>query len=910
MLDRHSERRAIDDMLDLVRQGFSSGLVLRGGYGVGKTALLDYAITSAGGFHVRVVVGVESEVELEFAALHQLLMPFLPNIDGLPAPQRDAVKIALGLETGKPPDPFLVGLGCLTLASRAAQDRPVLWAVDDAHWIDAESAVVLGFVARRLYADRVAVILTVGDTDQQASFEQLRSVDVGGLPDDAAARLLRSVVGAPLTPQVVSRVLADTGRNPLALVEAGSQYGAQGLSERAYWPEPVRVGSRLQERYLQRVGRLPAETQDFLLLLAADGSGERGLVRQAAADANIDVDGAEEAAEAANLIEVSSDAVRFRHPLIRAAVYSGATDAHRRRAHRLLGEARAQSDDSDRQIWHRAAAAAQPDERISAELQAAAERAASRGALLTGAGLLRRSIALTSDPDLRARREVSLAEAELLIGHPDIAEQVAGAALPRLSDEGMRGMAKVLRGESMFAQGRSGEAAEVLVEASSALGSDPAAVTDAMLLALDAASWAGSAETERIAKLVAPPLLPVGSTPRASDLLLAGYRGRFTVGYEAAAQPLRDALGKLRAADLEPDVGMRWFGLGAIAAGSLWDDEALIDITERWVRTARRLGAVTYLPLALAFRAFTDWLTGHLDEAADRFVEMRELMATSQGPDMFGSEIRSMGLLHAYRGEIAAARASGHELIRQSTARGQGGIADIGRSVLVVANLAAGEPQAAVEAGSLVIDHDPAFTAEHTMPELVEAAVRSGDQTTAARAFAILDRRARTAGTAWALGLRARAQALMSDGERAEDAYAESISQLERSRATVDLARGHLLYGQWLRRGKRRREARQQLRIAESMYSAMNAEGFATKARDELRATGESARKRTPQTDLELTPQESRVANLAAEGSTNSEIAAQLFISPSTVEYHLAKVYRKLGVRSRTQLALKLPGLD
>ena len=491
MLDRQSERRAIDDTLDLVREGFSGVLVLRGAPGVGKTTLLDYAITSAAGFHVCAIVGVESELELDFAALHQLLTPWLPKIDDLPPPQRDAIQIAFGLKTGKPPSPFLVGLGCLTLASRAAQDRPVLCAVDDAHWIDAESALVLGFVARRLYADRVGVILTVGDTGEQASFEQLPSVDVGGLPDDAAARLLRSVVGAPLTPQVVSRVLADTGRNPLALVEAGSQYGAHGLSERAYWPEPVRVGSRVEQRYLQRVGRLHAETQDFLLLLAADGSGERGLVRQAAADANIDADAAEEAAEAANLIEVSGNAVRFRHPLIRAAVYSGATDAHRRRAHGLLGEARAESDDSDTRIWHRAAAAAEPDERIAAELQAAAERAASRGAWLTAAGLMRRSIDLTSDLDRRARREVSLAEAELLIGHPDNAEQVAGAALPRLSDDDMRGRAKVVLGQSMFAQGRSGEAADVLVEASSALGSDPAAVTDAMLSALDAASWAG-----------------------------------------------------------------------------------------------------------------------------------------------------------------------------------------------------------------------------------------------------------------------------------------------------------------------------------------------------------------------------------------------------------------------------------
>ncbi len=910
MLDRKTERRAIDDTLERVRTGFSGGLVLRGGDGVGKTTLLDYAINSAVGFQICAVVGVESEIELEFAALHQLLMPYLSNIDDLPAPQGDAVKMAFGLATGKRSDPFLVALGCLTLVWRAAEERPVLCAIDDAHWIDAESALVLGFMARRLYADRVGMILTVRDTGAPAAFERLRTIDIAGLPDDAAAELLRSVVRAPLTRRVASRVVADTGRNPLALVEIGSEYGAQILSDRAYRPEPIPVGSRLRQRYLQGVGRLPAEAQEFVLLVAADGSGERGLVRRAAADANIDADAAEEAAETANLIEVSGNAVRFRHPLIRAAVYDGATDANRRRAHRLLSQARGGTDDKERQIWHRAAATADPDERVAADLQAAAERAGSRGAWTTAVGLIRRSIDLTSDADRRARREISLARTELLIGHADIAEQAATDALPLLPDDGTRGRAKALRGESLFAQGRVGEAASLLLEASSELGSDPAAATGAMLSALDAAMWAGSAATKQVASLAVSSPLPDGSEPGVSDLLLAGFRARFTVGYEAAAQPLRDAVKKLRSVDLDPDVGMRWFGLGATAAGSLWDDEAMIEISDRWVRTTRRLGAVTYLPVALAFRAFTDWLTGHLDQAADRWAEMRELMTATDVRNMFFCEPRSIGLLHAYHGEIAAALASGDRLVRHSLASGQGGIADMGRSVLVVANLCARQPQAALDAALPIIDHDPAFTAEHTLPELVEAAVRSNDHKTAARAFATLDRRASTAGTAWALGTRARAQALISEGERAEEAYAESISHLQHSRVTVDLARVHLLYGQWLRRGKRRREARRQLRTAASMYSAMGAEGFATIARDELRATGERARSRTPDTELELTPQESRVASLAAEGSTNSEIAAQLFISPGTVDYHLAKVYRKLRVRSRTQLALKLPGRD
>ena len=907
MLDRERERRAIEETLNVVRGGFSEGLVLRGSGGVGKTTLVEYAISSAGGFKVCTVDGVESEIELEFAALHQLLIPFLPGIDDLPPPQAHAVKMAFGLETGKPPDALLVGLACLTLVSRAAEDHPVLCVVDDAHWIDAESARVLGFVARRLYADRVAMILTVGDTFEPASFEPRRTIDVGGLPDDAAAELLRSVVRARLQPEVVKRVLADTGGNPLALVEVASQYGVAELSERTYGPEPVAVGTRLQRRYLQGVRRLPAEAQEFVLLVAADRSGDRALIRRAAADASIDVDAAEEAAETANLIEISGNEIRFRHPLIRSAIYGGATDANHRRAHRLLSGAHIQTDDSERQTWHRAAAAAGPDEGVAADLQAAAERATSRGAWTTAAGLLRRSIAMTADAARRARREVGLAQAELVIGHPDVAEQVAGDALPRLPDEGARGRAKTLRAESLFAQGRSGEAADLLLEASASLGSDPAAAADAMLSALDAAIWAGSAAARRIANLAVPPPLPIGSNARASDLLLAGYRARFIDGYDAAALPLRDALAELRAGDVDPDVCMRWCGLGVKAAGSLWDDEAMIEISERWVRTARRLGALTFLPVALAANAFTDWLTGRFDQAGECWDEMRELTSANRAPGMFAGESRGLGLLQAYRGDVGAARANALGLIGDAIVKGHEGIADMGRSVLVVANLFAGEPEAAIDAALPVIDHDPAFTTEHMLPELVEAGIRAGDRKTAEAAFAALDSRARTSGTKWALGLRARALALVSDGDRAEEAYAESISYLERSRATIDLARARLVYGQWLRRGKRRREARRQLRVAESMYDAMGAAGMAAKAREELSATGERARPRTPDTERELTAQESRVAHLATEGATNSEIAARLFISPSTVEYHLAKVYRKLGIRSRSQLANKLP---
>src|SRR5215472_2029013 len=423
LLDRVVERGAVDELLSAVRRGFSGVLVLRGGHGVGKTSLAGYAIEASSGFQVSAITGVESEINLAYGAVQRLLVPFLPLIGDLPDPQRQAIGVAFGMEAGPPPDGFLVGLACLTLLSRAAADQPVLCVIDDAHWIDAESARVLGCTARRFYADRVGMVVTIYGRTLSPAFEQLPAIEVGGLSDEAAAELLRSVVGAPLDPQTVERVLTDTDRNPLALVEVGSQFTASELAERAYQPEPIPVGQRLEDRYLRRVRGLPADAQEFLLLVAADVSGDLGLVRQAAAEAGIAADAAEKAAESAGLIDVAGSSVRFRHPLMRAAVYHGAPAADRRRAHHWLGQA-AGSDDEVR-VWHRAAAAARPDEGLAADLQAVAERDRDRGAYTSAAGLLPRAVALTPEHGRRARREVDLARAELVVGRPGTAQAVA-----------------------------------------------------------------------------------------------------------------------------------------------------------------------------------------------------------------------------------------------------------------------------------------------------------------------------------------------------------------------------------------------------------------------------------------------------------------------------------------------------
>ncbi len=905
MLDRGSEQTWIDDLLELVRRGFSGVLVLRGDHGVGKTTLVQHAIEAASGFQICAIAGVESEIDLQYGAVHELFIPFLPLIDDLPVLQRHAIRMAFGQEPGAPHCRFVIGLACLTLASRAAADQPVLCVIDDAQWIDAESAQVLGFVARRLYADRVAMILTVGDAGAPPAFEQLPTIDVGGLPDDAATQLLSSVVGTPLEPAVMDRVLADTERNPLALVEIGSHFTAGELAARAYQPAPIPVGRQLQNRYLRRVRALPADAQDFVLLVAADVSCDRGRVRHAAAVAGIDADAAEATAEAAELIETSGTCVRFRYPLIRAAVYHGASDASRRRAHHWLSQASDGRAEACEQVWHRAAAAAEPDERLAADLQAAAERARDRGAWPATIGLLQRAVALTPDDGIRAGREVALAQAELAIGHADTARQVARDALPRLTAVGPRGEADAVIGDALFAQGRDVEAAEALADAA-ALATDPPASADALMAALNAAIWAGPAEASKIAMI--PPSSPPGTPPTVSDLLLAGYRARITRDYAAGVAPLRGALEALRAEDLEPETGVKWFERGAVAAASLWDDEAMLDITRRWVRLIRGLGALTELPIALAFRAIAECAAGRLDQAADHWTEMRELIATSQSRTMIGVESGGEGLLLAYRGEVAKARAAGLAQVRQSTGRGQGAPAFMGRYIVTIADVCAGRFEAAVDAALPVIQHDPPLTAEWTLPELTEAAVRSDNQEVARTTFATLAERATAAATPWALGLRARCQALLTDGDDAEEACLEAISQLEHCHAAVDLARAHLLYGQWLRRAKRRRDARRQLRTAENIFHAMGAVAFAEQATNELRATGERARARNPQTEIDLTPQEARVAHLAADGSTNTEIAEQLFISSSTVEYHLAKVFRKLGVRSRTQLARQLRG--
>jgi DNA-binding CsgD family transcriptional regulator len=902
LLDRHAERAAIDQVLTSARSGLSGTLVLRGGPGVGKSTLLQYAVASAPDLRVCGIAGIESEISMEFGGLHQLLVPCLAQLDELPPPQRGALRVAFGLEAGPPPERFLVGLATLTLLSGAAEAQPLLCIIDDAHWMDPESAQVLGFVARRLHADRVGLIAGVGQPASQQVFEQLPTITVDGLPDAEARELLSSVAGGALTAQAVDRILADTCNNPLALVELGTQYTADQLSGRAGLPEPLPLGQRLQDHFLRQVRSLPPYAQAFALLAAADPAGERGRLWRAAAQAGIDPDAASADMAEAGVLAFPGTSVRFRHPLLRSAVYHGASAADRRHAHRALSEA----GTSELRVWHLASAAIVPDEELAAQLQHTAERAGTRGGYAAQAALLRRSVDLTPDDARRAEREVALAEARLMAGDPVGAQETLGGARRRLTSAMARAQAQRLEGVIRFAEGGAATAAGILVSAAQAHADDDKTARDTMLLALQAAIWAGPEKTREIAR--AARVFPHVREASASvaDLLLEGYSARFTLGYEASVPPFRAAVTALLADDLDPAVGLRWFALGTAAAGSLWDDQATFDLSVRWVKMARAAGAFSHLPVALTFHAVSESMAGHFREADTTWALMLEVLTMSRGPSVLGVNSRSSGLLLAYRGRLTEARATGLAQVHESAARGQGGPADIGRYIVAMADLFGGDYGSAMSNAQTVIEDDPAYTAEGTLPELIEAAVRAGDHEAAATAHKTLSGRALATGTPWALGLRARCEALVAEGADAEGCYLESISQLKRCRMAVDLARTHLLYGQWLRRAKRRRDARHQLRSAHDMFAAMGADRFAEQAAAELRATGERARARTPETALDLTPQETRVADLAAAGGSDSEIAAQLFISPSTVDYHLRKVFRKLNVTSRTQLAGRL----
>jgi DNA-binding CsgD family transcriptional regulator/tetratricopeptide (TPR) repeat protein len=894
---RRSEREALERLLAAVRGGQSRVLVVCGEAGVGKTALLDSAIRSASGVGVLRAVGVESEMELAFAALQQLCAPMLGRLDRLPVPQRDALGVAFGLRAGDAPDRFLVGLAVLSLLAEVAEEQPVLCVVDDAQWLDRASAQALLFVARRLLAESVALVLVTREPGDD--LEGLPRLVVEGLGDGDARALLGSVLRVPLDERVRERIVAETRGNPLALLELPRGLTPAELAGGFGLLDALGLSGRIEDSFRRRFAGLPAETQRLLLVAAAEPVGDPVLVWRAAGRLGI---GVQAAAKTDGLLAIGAQ-VTFRHPLVRSAVYRAASPEDRQAAHRALADATDPAVDPDRRAWHLAQATAGLDEDVAAELERSASRAQARGGLAAAAAFLERASVLTPEPSRRAQRALAAARAKHQAGAFDAALRLVAIAESGPLNELQRAQVELLRGQIEFAVNRGRDAPPLLLKAAKRL--EPLDIGLARVTYLEALSAAisagrlGARDGVRKAAEAARRAPRSPEPQRAPDLLLDGLAVLHTEGYAAGTPPLKQVLRAFRGDELSSEDGIRWLWLACRTAMDLWDDESWFVLSVRQVQLARDAGALTVLPLALNLQAGIHLFAGEFAAAQTLSEEAHAVSDAIANPEVPHARL----FLAAWRGqetETSRLTAAGD---RDATARGEGRTIGVGKYVTAVLYNGLARYDDALIAAQEVTEYPQDLTFfTWGLVELIEAATRCGEADLAATGLRRLSELTRTSGTDWALGVEARSRALLGDGEAAEPLYRQAIEALERTRVRVELARAHLLYGEWLRREFRRLDAREQLRTAHSQFTEFGMEAFAERARVELKATGEHARRRTVETRDDLTPQEAQISRLAADGATNQEIAAQLFISPSTVDYHLRKAFRKLGVKSRHQL--------
>jgi DNA-binding CsgD family transcriptional regulator len=905
---RASEVSALGRIVQAVRAGESRVLVIRGEPGVGKTALLDYLGGQGSGCRVVRALGVQSEMELAFAGLHQLCAPMLNRLDRLPVPQREALQTAFGLSAGPAPDRFLVGLAVLGLLSEVAGERPLMCLVDDQQWLDSASAQALGFVARRLAAEPVGLVFAAREPgDELAGLPELA---VAGLPESDARALLDSVLAGPLDARVRDQIVAETRGNPLALLELPRGLTPAQLAGGFGLAGARPLSGRIEESFGRQIQALPSEARRLLQVAAADPSGDMSLVWRAAGRLGIPVQAGAPAVDA-ELVELSPR-VRFRHPLVRSAAYRSASVQERREVHRALAEVTDPRLDPDRCAWHRAEAAPGPDEEVAGELEQSAGRAQSRGGLAAAAAFLERAALLTPDPVRRTQRLLAAARATCDSGALDAALGLLVAVEADPLDTQQAAEVERLRGQIALDQRRGGDASRLLLSAARRLHSVDAEMARAAYLdALVAAIWAndmGSPDVREAAEAArtAPPG-PV--PPRPVDVLLDAVALRAAEGYAAAAPALSRALEMVLALDVSSGGSDRWLWLaggriGQIIAMETWDFQSWHALAAGQVRFARNTGALMHLAYALNYLARTHILAGELAAAA-RLVEEDRLIAQAAGNPPIADTAM---MLAAWRGQEQEAAELIEAVSREATARDAARLASLAAYASSVLYNGLGHNAAAHEAARRAFEREPMGYGSHIVPELAEAAARTGDTALLATALEWLSERSRATPTEWVLGIEARVRALLSDGESAERFYRESIERLSRTPVRAQLARAHLLYGEWLRRERRRGEAREPLRTAHEMLDAMGIAAFAERASRELLATGETARKRTVETAVELTAQEAQVARLARDGLSNPQIGARLFISARTVQYHLGKVFTKLDITSRSQLAQALSG--
>jgi DNA-binding CsgD family transcriptional regulator len=900
---RSAECRALDRLLESARAGHSAALVLRGEPGVGKTALLDYVAERASGFDVARVASVESEMGFAFAGLMQLLSGVrLQRAEELPPPQRDALHRAFGLIDGPAPETFLVSLAALSLLSRVAEERPLVCLLDDAQWLDPESASGLSFVARRLAAERIAMLFAVREPSADRELDGLPELMLEGLGDADARLLLDTAVPGGLDEQVRERIVAETRGNPLALLELPRGLTPAELAGGFGLPDAAELSSRIEQTFLRRVRALPSDTQRALLVAAAETVGDAAVIAQALG--RLGVGPADMIpAEDAGLVELDGR-VRFGHPLVRSAAYRSATPNERRHAHEALASATDPERDPDRRAWHRAHAAAGPDESVATELERSASRAQSRGGVAAAAAFLERATELSPDPAERGARALAAARLKLDAGALEPAERLLTVATTSPLEELDRARAGRLRAQVAFARTPGRDTPSLLSAAAQRLEPlDPELARETHLEALWAALRSGFAESPEVVEAAQAASLPAGQVPaRAIDLLLDGVVARLTGGYGEALPAVTRALAAFRAEGLRRE-NLDWCWLACQLAQEFWQDEDCAAICTGLGRVARESGGLTILPLALNYSAIHQLHLGEFGIAEQLMREVETIAAATGNVKVADFSI----LLAAWRGDRETTYSLRAAAIEAGTARGEAFAVVAAEHAVALLHNGLGEYADAAAAARRAYDLDVLGFAAWALPELVEAAARSGDRPAAELAFARLAELSRMSTTEWAQGVEAAAHALVSDGDEAEAFHLEAIDQLSRSRFPVLHARAQLTYGEWLRREHRRVDARAQLKAAYDAFDAMGAHGFAERARRELLATGETVRKRTIETRDELTPQEAQIARLASERLTNPEIAAQLYLSHRTVEYHLRKVFTKLGISSRRELADALP---
>jgi DNA-binding CsgD family transcriptional regulator len=883
---RDAEGAALDELLADATAGRSRVLVLRGEAGVGKSALLRHVFDRSDGWCVVEAAGVESEMELAYSGLFQLCSPLLSHADRLPAPQSAALATVFGRSSGPAPDRFLVGLATLSLLAEVAEKQPLVCLVDDAQWLDDASAQILTFVCRRLFAERVAIVCAARPGPGPEVLAGLPEWSVGGLLDEDARALLLAHVHGPLDAAICDQIVGESHGNPLALIELPRTWTPLDLAGGFGLPDGHPVTGRLEQSYVLRLAALPPASQLLVLAAAAEPLGDPVLLRRSARVLGLDMRTINVAADAGLL--TLGERVEFAHPLVRAAAYGSASSDDRHRVHSALAEATDADADPDRRAWHRARAASGPDEEVAAELERSADRARNRGGLAAAAAFGQRAVALTEDPARRASRALDAARTTLRAGAFDAAVALLATAERGPLSDLQRAQSDLTRGHVAFASGRGEDAPGLLLEAARRFETaDPTVARETYLTAWSAAQMAGRSDViEQIFAAVDALPAPTG-TPAALDLFLDGFAVRAAKGHRAAASTLSRAAAAL--AGIPVDDIVRWGWAAGAPSAATWDDEGMRTIFGRLVDITREAGSLEHLPLHLSSLAVARAWTGDLAGAEALLVESESVAVA------IGTAAPSSGWLHlrALQGEEHPAKAVANEGLAAAAARWTAAILHNGLSRY---------REAAAAAQQATSNPLEPWVSTFALPELVEGATRAGEADLAHEAFERLLETTEPSATDFARGIEARCRGLVSEGPGAEDHYREGIRHLSRTPLRPEIARAHLLYGEWLRRERRRVDARRHLRTAHDLLTSIGMAAFAERARRELIATGETLRRRGSGARPELTPQEEQIVRLADFGLTNREIGAQLFLSPRTVEWHLRKAFTKLGIRSRNAL--------